>query len=474
MPKLSQDAYDAVIIGAGIGGLVCGCYLAKAGMKVLIAEQHFKPGGYCTSFKRQGFTFDAAAHSFGGYRKDGIVRKIFEDLAIDKKIRIKRFDPIDIIKTPDYEVIFWADLDKTIDDLQNSFPDERDNIREFLFFLRHPDPNSLIRIRSCTFKNLLDGYFKNDKLKAILSFPLFGNGGLPPSQMSAFIGTKIFTETLLDGGYYSESGMQALPDAFVEKFKEFGGEIRLSCLAKKIKVGDNGVKGVVVEKDGFISSKSVVSSCDARQTFLTLIGRKKIGYDMISKINNMKPSLSMFVLYLGMDEHFSKLFKHGINLWYLPDYDLDKVYNSAKKGGFNSLGQYLIHISHDRKSVLAYMNTSYINDKYWKINKRHISESFLKQIEKEAIPGISDHIVYQDSATPQTLNRYTLNYKGAAYGWAPIPEQLADPDFKKPSFIRGLYLAGHWSTLGLGIPGVAYMGYNIADLIMKKYKLYKG
>ncbi len=64
----NSNAYDAAIIGAGLGGLVCGCYLAKAGMKVLIVEKHFKPGGYCTTFKRKDFTFDAAAHSFGGYR----------------------------------------------------------------------------------------------------------------------------------------------------------------------------------------------------------------------------------------------------------------------------------------------------------------------------------------------------------------------------------------------------------------------
>jgi len=79
MSKSDSNIYDAVIIGAGISGLVCGCYLAKAGLKVLIAEQHHKPGGYCTSFQRQGFSFDAAAHSFGGYRSDGIVKKVFED-----------------------------------------------------------------------------------------------------------------------------------------------------------------------------------------------------------------------------------------------------------------------------------------------------------------------------------------------------------------------------------------------------------
>ena len=52
-PKgLKKEEYDAIIIGAGIGGLVCGCYLAKAGMKVLIVERNDKVGGYLTSFSK--------------------------------------------------------------------------------------------------------------------------------------------------------------------------------------------------------------------------------------------------------------------------------------------------------------------------------------------------------------------------------------------------------------------------------------
>ena len=39
---MAKYDYDAIIIGAGIGGLVCGCYLAKAGMKTLIVDH---PGG---------------------------------------------------------------------------------------------------------------------------------------------------------------------------------------------------------------------------------------------------------------------------------------------------------------------------------------------------------------------------------------------------------------------------------------------
>lgn len=46
--------YDVIIIGAGISGLICGCYLAKAGLKVLIVEKNANPGGYCVSFKEKG------------------------------------------------------------------------------------------------------------------------------------------------------------------------------------------------------------------------------------------------------------------------------------------------------------------------------------------------------------------------------------------------------------------------------------
>ena len=107
MVKTDKNIYDVIIIGAGISGLICGCYLAKAGLKVLIVEQHDKPGGYFTSFKRKGFSFDAAAHSFGNYREGGHVRKILTDLEADKLIEIRRYNPSDIVITPDFKITFW-------------------------------------------------------------------------------------------------------------------------------------------------------------------------------------------------------------------------------------------------------------------------------------------------------------------------------------------------------------------------------
>ncbi len=463
--------HDAIIIGAGIGGLVCGCYLAKAGMKVLICEQHYKPGGYCTSFKRQGFTFDAAAHIFGGHR-NGSLGKIFKELGVDKKIEIRQFDPSDIIITPDYKVSFRADLDKTIKDFQTVFPGESKNIKDFFYFLFNPEPQYFARTRSETFKTILNSYLNDDKLKATLSFPLLGNGGAPPSQISAFIGAKIFKELHLDGGCYPDGSMQALPDALTEIFKEAGGELRLSCLVKKIKVKDNKVTGIVLESGEHIPSKYVISNCDARQTFYRLLGRKIVGQDFLEKINNMVPSLSMFVLYLGLDENFDKLPEPGTNTWFMLHYDIDKIYLSAKKGDFKNISGYMVHVSPapNQKSLLAFTIAPFKSKKYWENNKGKWIESFIRIIEKHSIPELTKHIAYKDAATPYTFYRYTLNYKGAARGWACTPSQLAVPDLRKPSFVQNFYLAGHWATLGMGISGVTYVGYDTAKTILKKEK----
>lgn len=467
MSRTDTATFDAVIIGAGIGGLVCGCYLAKAGMRVLIAERHYKPGGYCTSFTRKGFTFDAAAHSFGGY-KYGNLGKIFEGLRIDKKLTIRKFDPSDIVVTPDYKIFFWADLDKTIDGIQTVFPEEADNIKRLFHFLINPDPMYFAQIRSWTFSKLLDQYITDDKLKAILSFPLYGNGGLPPSRMSAFIGAKIFKEFLLDGGYYPAGGMQALPDALAERFRELGGELRLSSCVKKIDVVNKTIRGVTLERGEFIPSRTVVSNCDARHTFFDLIGKNLIEQPFFTHITNMVPSISMFILYLGVDETLCKLLERSANLWVMSHYDLDSTFLSAKNSDFNNMGGYLVHLAPEKKSILAFMNTSSNSDKFWNDHKQIWSDLLLKRIEFDIIPELSKHVLYKDAATPKTLFRYTHNYMGAAFGWEHSPSQLADADLKSPSFIRGLYLAGHWTTSGLGIPGVTYLGWDMANLILKK------
>jgi phytoene dehydrogenase-like protein len=459
----AADAYDVIIIGAGIGGLVCGCYLAKAGMKVLIVEQHHKPGGYCTSFTRKGFTFDAAAHSFGGYREGGIVRKVFDDFALSRKLRIDRYDPSDRITMPDGNTIgFWAENNRTIHDFCVAFPDQCDQIRRFFAFLMCDEPAAFIPLRNLTFQSLLDQYFTNEKLKAVLAFPILGNGGLPPSLISAYIGVRLVKEFLLDGGYYPQGGMQHFADALADVFRSLGGDLRLAARVGKIQVRNNAAAGIRLETGEFIGAGHVVANCDAIQLYTKLLGRRFIKEGLALRLNAVVPSLSMFVLYLGIDHQASLAVSAGTNYWHLPHYDIDRMYHAATKRSPANVAEYMVRVSPDGRTLLAFVNAAYRTENYWRKNKEAMMSTLIEKIERQTIASLSKSIIYRDAATPETLRRYTLNHRGAAYGWAGLISQVGDPELRRPFKISGMSTVGHWSSQGMGIPSVVYSGYDTA------------
>jgi len=53
--KITEQSYDAIIIGSGIGGLCTAALLSLNGKKVLVLEKHFKIGGWTHTFKRQNY-----------------------------------------------------------------------------------------------------------------------------------------------------------------------------------------------------------------------------------------------------------------------------------------------------------------------------------------------------------------------------------------------------------------------------------
>ncbi len=475
MLKNTKAKYDVIIIGAGISGLVCGCYLSRAGMKVLIVEQHDKPGGYCTSFKRRGFFFDAAAHSFGSYREGGNFRKILTELDIDTKLSIKRFDPSDIVISPDHKITFWNNIEKTKLDLITNFPEETTAIKNFINYFSQKTPSNQfesVKLKDQTFGTFLSSFFSNKKLITSISLPIFGNGGLPPSLMHAFTGTKIFSEFLIDGGYYPEGGIQKLPDAFSDFINRNKGDILYKRLVTGILHKNSTVTGVKLADNETFTSKYVVSACDATQTFKNFFGKKIIDKRLLEKLDIMTPAISTFILYLGIDKPFKGLPPAGTNIWHLPYYNLEEVYNSTNLCNFSKAGAYMLRVSPDQRTIIAFFHAPFRTREYWRLNKKILAQDFLTKIEQH-IPDIKKHIVYLDAASPQTLHKYTLNYKGADYGWAPLLSQLFTPELRQNSLIERFYLTGHWTAQTHGIPGVAYLGYNTAKLILKREMINK-
>ena len=461
--------YDAIIIGAGIGGLVCGCYLAKAGLKTLIVEKNEKPGGYCTSFTRNGFNFDACAHSLGSLRPGGTIYRVLEELGVLHKLKIKRYEPSDIILSGAYKISLWSNLDATIAEFHSNFPKEAKNITRFFNNILGLKHYSLAALRNKTFKEFLDLYFKNADLKAILSLPILGNAGLPASQMCAFTAVVMCIEYMLDGGYYPNGGMQKFPDILLETFKKFGGDALLFTLSTGIKLNNNCVEGIYVNEKRFISSRYVISNIDCRQTFMELIGKENIETNILKMLNSLKSSLPIFILYLGLDSAIDNI-PPGANVWFMSDGDIDRMYYMAENGSIEDSAWFVIRLSPDKKCINMFVMSSFKNSEYWKVNKKRLIDFLIKKAER-CIPNLQQHVVFKDAATPNTLYKWTLNYQGAAYGWAEIPSQFAISEFSQSTPIKNLYLTGHWTTLVQGIPGVTYLGRSTANIILNRERL---
>ena len=73
---------NVIIIGAGMAGLTTAAYLSRTGLKVDVYEQHTLPGGYISSFVREGFTFPAGPTSI---TSNGIVFPILKELGLAEK-----------------------------------------------------------------------------------------------------------------------------------------------------------------------------------------------------------------------------------------------------------------------------------------------------------------------------------------------------------------------------------------------------
>lgn len=73
---------DVVIIGSGLGGLLCGAILSKCGRTVTVLERGAQPGGCLQTFVREGLRFDTGFHSVAGLEQGGQLRRIFEPLGL--------------------------------------------------------------------------------------------------------------------------------------------------------------------------------------------------------------------------------------------------------------------------------------------------------------------------------------------------------------------------------------------------------
>jgi len=464
-----KSKYDVIVLGAGIAGLICGTFLAKSGKKVLIIEQHSIPGGYCTSFKRKGFVFDAAVHHIGGCGKWSVVGRCLKELDIN--IKFLQLDPMDSVNFPSFSVDIPAEIDDYVDLLKKRFPSESENLslffKEFIRLYRATFSTErhkmLIKYQDLTYKEMLDSFFTDEQLKMVLSAQ-WGYIGSAPHEVSAIGMCQMLVNYLKDGAYFPVGGTQNFADAITQKFIDYGGHIMLSSRVEKLITEDNITKGVTTEKGDKIAADLFVSNIDPRQTFFSLMEGNAVDDAYLRKIETMKESVSFFLLYLGLDNQIDlKSLKRGF-------------YHTSNSTSFSDNDWFYISVPTDVDSSLAPDNKQIISvvassrDNYddiddWAAYKDKMKEYTISYLEN-FVPNIQDHIEVIDAATPKTLHRYTNNSKGAAYGWAVTVDQTWSKRLQHTTPFKNLFLAGHWTNPGPGICAVVSSGWRVSNMIL--------
>ena len=476
-----SEKYDVVIIGAGIGGLVCGCYLAKAGLRVLIVEQHTKSGGCCTSYERKGFRFDVGPHYLRSLREGGILSQVLNELELLQRIKFLTSDPTDRFIMPDRTIFIRRDKNKTKEELISNFPKEKENISRFFDYVLSMNKNFLqviAQTKKITFEEFLEGFFVNSKLKSILSIPLISIG-LPPSRASAIVALVLYKEFIFDGGYYPEGGMQVLPDLLSARFKEYGGDIFLSKRVSKIISSCGKIKGIKIrDHEPIISAKVVVSNADATETFQALLDCESRESKIVS---SMKPSISAFIIHLGLKSNLKITPRHFLT-GFFSTYDINKCYRDTnilriRKFKYifcmfpSLIDQSLVPAN---KSIIKiFIGADFINKDIWKNSRPNLYKKIIEEVGNVLPIEMEKNIEISEISAPPSFNRFTSNRNGAMFGWEATPLQIDKNLFPPETSIENLYLTGHWVTKGIGqssVSLVAFCGKSTAKLVLRKIK----
>ena len=104
------ERVDAVVIGAGLGGLAAAKTLTfDLGRKTVALEQHSVPGGYASSFQRGPYRFDTALHELNGLAPGGGMDTLYQELGIWHRLCVHRLNPLYILRGPDRQIRVPAD-----------------------------------------------------------------------------------------------------------------------------------------------------------------------------------------------------------------------------------------------------------------------------------------------------------------------------------------------------------------------------
>ena len=124
--------YNTIVIGGGLAGLTAAATLSKFGKKVLLLEQHHKPGGCATTFKRGDFIIEVGLHEMSGLVENGNLRNIFKMLEVDQNVQFKQVPEFYGVVSDTKDFVFPHGFENATKALIDKYPEEEKGIKKFL------------------------------------------------------------------------------------------------------------------------------------------------------------------------------------------------------------------------------------------------------------------------------------------------------------------------------------------------------
>jgi phytoene dehydrogenase-like protein len=325
---VAVKTYDAIVIGAGHNGLVAACYMAKAGLSVLVLEKNGWVGGAAVSRSlHPGFLYSNCSYVCsllrpeimrdldlpryglqvvpyeGGavFKRDGDILATYHDHEANRR-EIARHSARDAVAYDRYSAFVTRQCRFIRPLLLRSPPDPASlrprDIAELMFLgrkfhdLTAREMGDMIRFWTMSIAEFLDEYFEADVVKAGLSISgIIGTALGPLSPGTAYVLLHHYMGDV-DGNTgawgFARGGMGAVTQAMAASLQASGGEIRTGAGVDQVLIRGGRAAGVVLTGGEEVHGRLVVSNVDVKRTFLKLVDEAALPPDFRRRVENFK------------------------------------------------------------------------------------------------------------------------------------------------------------------------------------------